>query len=151
MATKRRCLRRAICWAFAVVVCLDAVSRVGGMSAQQDQKHVLVLYAQRRDAQFTVTAESRLPSLLENNLPEGLDYYSEFIDQTRFQRPDYEDAFRDFLRMKYQGQHIDAVIPLGQGAIQFLADSREALFPNTPVVFYTPCRSRSGWLTRPVS
>ena len=85
----------------------------------------------------TVTAESSLPSLLENKLPRGLDYYSEFIDQARFRRPGYEDVFRDFLRTKYREQHIDAVIPLGQGAIQFLADSRDALFPNTPVLFYT--------------
>ena len=133
-------------WAFAVVVCLDAVSRVGGMSAQEDQKRVLVLYAQRRDAQFTVTVESRLPSLLENNLPEGLDYYSEFIDQTRFQRPDYQNAFRDFVRLKYQGQHLDALILIGNGAIQFLAGSRETLFPNTPTVFYTnmPLKERMG-------
>ena len=90
MLTRRRCLRCA-CWAFAVVVCLEAVTRAGGISAQEDQKRVLVLYAQRRDAQFTVTLESRLPSLLENNLPEGLDYYSEFIDQARFQRPELSE------------------------------------------------------------
>ena len=146
MVTRRRSPRRTMRWAFAVVVCLDAVSRVGGMSAQEDQKRVLVLYAQRRDAQFTVTVESRLPSLLEKNLPEGLDYYSEFIDQTRFQRPDYQNAFRDFVRMKYQGQHLDALILMGNGAIQFVAGSRDTLFPNTPAVFYTnmPLKERMG-------
>jgi signal transduction histidine kinase len=107
------------------------------MSAEEGQKRVLVLHASRRDAQFTLTAESTLPALLKNNLPEGLDYYSEFIDQARFQRPGYQDVFRNFLRTKYREQRIDAVIPLGHGAIQFLADSRDALFPNTPAVFYT--------------
>jgi signal transduction histidine kinase len=137
--------RRAMRWALAVVVCLAAGSPLG-MSAQEEQKRVLVLYAQRRDAQFTVTVESRLPSLLEHNLPEGLDYYSEFIDQTRFQQPDYQNAFRDFVRMKYRGQHLDALILIGSGAIQFLAGSRETIFPNTPIVFYTnmPLKERMG-------
>ena len=153
MVTGRRRPYRALRWAFAVVVCLDAVSRAGGMSAQEaqpeaqeEQKRVLVLHASRRDAQFTVTVESRLPALLESNLSEGLDYYSEFIDQSRFQRPDYQNAFRDFLRRKYQGQHLDIVVATGNATIQFLAGSRDVLFPNTPVVFYTnmPIKERMG-------
>ena len=58
MVTAHICPRRATRWVFALVVCLEAVSRVGGISAQEEQKRVLVLHASRRDAQITVTVES---------------------------------------------------------------------------------------------
>jgi signal transduction histidine kinase len=124
-------------WTLAIALCLGAATRSDAVDAQDDQKRVLVLHASRRDAQFTATVETRLPSLLENGLPEGLDYYSEFIDQPRFQRPEYQTAFRGFLQMKYRGQHLDAIILSGNAAIEFLASSRDLLFPDTPIVFYT--------------
>jgi signal transduction histidine kinase len=124
-------------WTLALVMCLGAAGRADVVYAQDDQKRVLVLHASRRDAQFTATVETRLPSMLENGLPEGLDYYSEFIDQPRFQRPEYQSAFRGFLQMKYRGQHLDAIILSGNAAIEFLASSRDLLFPDTPIVFYT--------------
>jgi PAS domain S-box-containing protein len=124
-------------WLLALVVYLSAFGSGDDAAAQGSQKRVLVLHSARREAQLTVTLESRLPSLLESGLPEGLDYYSEYIDQARFQREEYPNAFRDFLQQKYQGQHIDAIIPVGNGAIEFLSRNRETLFAGTPIVFYT--------------
>ena len=109
--------------------------------AQDSQKRVLVLHSGRRDAQLTVTVEAKLPSLLESGLPEGgLDYYSEYIDEARFSREEYPNEFRDFLRQKYQELRIDAIIPVGNAAIQFLFDNRDVLFGDTPLVFYTTVR-----------
>ncbi len=42
----------------------------------------------------------------------NLDYYSEFIDLTRFPEPAYKEGFRDFLRLKYQGVRFDLVIAM---------------------------------------
>ena len=98
---------------------------------------MLVLHSGRRDAQLTVTVEARLPSLLESGLPEGLDYYSEYLDQARFNREEYPNAFRDFLRQKYQDLNIDAIIPVGNEAVEFLLDNRNIVFDDRPLVFYT--------------
>jgi hypothetical protein len=100
------------------------------------QKQVLVLVAARRDAQFAVVAERKLPSLLRHGMTEGVDYYSEYIDAPRFEDREYRTAFRDFLRLKYKAQRIDLVITVGSVAIEFMASNRELLFPGSPVVFY---------------
>jgi signal transduction histidine kinase/ActR/RegA family two-component response regulator len=124
-------------WPLALAVFLSAFAIGADAAAQNPQKRVLVLHSARRDAQLTVTLEARLPSLLESGLPEGLDYYAEYLDQARFSREEYPNTFRDFLQQKYQELDVDAIIPVGKGAIEFLLDNRDVLFGDTPLVFYT--------------
>src|SRR5258708_1966336 len=80
--------------------------------AADDQKQVLVLYSTRRDAQIAVVGDRDLPRILEQGLPQGLDYYSEYIDRVRFPDPEYQPAFRDFVRLKYKDQQFDLVIAM---------------------------------------
>src|SRR6187401_1412463 len=80
-----------------------------GLSIQR-QKEVLVVYSTRRDAQIVTVGDRELPRILDKGLSEGVDYYSEFIDEGRLSKPEYQTAFRDFLALKYRGQHFDLVI-----------------------------------------
>ena len=63
-------------------------------------------------------------------------YYSEYIDAGRFQDPNYQSAFRDFLRLKYRGTRFDVVIAMLDVAIEFVDKNKDDLFPGTPTVFY---------------
>ena len=118
--------------------------------AQERQKQVLVLYATRRDAQIVVVGDRELPRILESGLPEGLDYYSEFIDTSRFPSADYAVGFRDFLRVKYADRRFDLVVAMGDIPLQFLEQNRDVLFTDTPLVFFTnrpverPIRAATG-------
>ena len=67
----------------------------------------------------------------------NLDYYSEFIDLTRFPEPVYTEGFRDFLRLKYQGVRFDLVIAMQDAAVEFVNDHGDTLFRDTPAVFLT--------------
>src|SRR5262245_14969915 len=100
------------------------------------QKQVLVLYSTRRDAQIAVVTERELPRILDSGLAEGLDYYSEYIDENRFPDSVHQAPFRDFLRLKYAEQHFDVVIAVDNSAIEFLQAYRDDLFTGTPVVFF---------------
>jgi signal transduction histidine kinase len=102
---------------------------------------VLVLYSTRRDAQIAVIGERELPRVLENGLPNGLDYYSEYIDRARFPDPAYQFALRDFLRLKYQGLQFDLVVALNDLALKFVTGHRDELFPGTPLVYFSSSRS----------
>ena len=89
---------------------------------------MLVLYATRRDAQIAVVGDRELPRILQDGLPDGVDYYSEFIDQARFSQADYQDAFRDFLLLKYAGKVFDLVIAMGDMPFDFVDRYRDVLF-----------------------
>jgi signal transduction histidine kinase len=102
-----------------------------------EQKQVLVLYSTRRDAQIVKLGEQELPRTLEEGHDADLDYYSEYLDQTRFPDQPHETAFRDFLRVKYSGLRFDVVIAIEDPAVEFLTRNRDELFPGTPVVFFT--------------
>jgi signal transduction histidine kinase len=104
--------------------------------AAGSQKQVLVLYSTRRDAQIAVVGERELPRILDEGLHEDLDYYSEYIDRGRFPDPEYHVAFRDFLRLKYNGLHFDVIIAMQDIALEFVGENWNELFPETPVVFF---------------
>jgi signal transduction histidine kinase len=106
-------------------------------AAAQQQKEVLVVYSTRRDAQIVAVGDRELPRILENQLPEGLDYYSEFIDQARFAQADYQTAFSNFLGSKYGGRHFDLLVAMGDVPLDFLAKTRNTLFAATPIVYFT--------------
>jgi signal transduction histidine kinase len=103
--------------------------------ARDDHKRVLVVYSTRRVSEFSMTGESTLPRILDAGLSMNVDYYSEFIDSTRFPDAAYQVAFADFLRLKYQGLVFDAIVALQDPALQFVQGHREALFGSTPLIY----------------
>jgi signal transduction histidine kinase len=123
-------------WLLCFVIAACSLAPGAGAETAAGQKQVLVLYATRRDAQIAVVGDRELPKALENGLHQNLDYYSEFIDRARFPQAEYQDGFRDFLRVKYEGKRFDLVIAVGEVPLAFVESSRETLFPDTPVVFY---------------
>lgn len=123
-------------WLLIATIAAELAFAQDGANADP-QKQVLVLYSTRRDAQIAVIGDHELPTLLEQRLSTGLDYYSEFIDQARFSQIDYQRAFRDFLRLKYEGKTFDLVIAMGDLPYEFVDAYRGALFKDAPVVFFT--------------
>ena len=107
------------------------------VAVAQDQKQVLVLYSNRRDAQIVAVGDRELPRILNDGHPNGVDYYSEVIDQVRLSRTDYVTAFGDFLRLKYGSHRFDLVIAMDDSTIEFLHQVRDELFPATPIVFFS--------------
>ena len=103
----------------------------------QDQKQVLVLYSNRRDARIVTVGDRELPRILNAGHPDGVDYYSEFIDQVRLSDTDYIAAFRNFLRLKYGGHSFDLIIAMDDNSRGFLDKTRQELFPTVPVVFFS--------------
>src|SRR5262245_45156428 len=103
----------------------------------QDQKQVLVLYSNRRDARIVTVGDRELPRILNAGHPNGVDYYSEFIDQVRLADTDYIAAFRNFLRLKYGGHAFDLIVAMDDNSRTFLEKTRQELFPTVPVVFFS--------------
>jgi signal transduction histidine kinase len=124
-------------WIAAGIIVFAELVWTGTASAQVDHKQVLVLYSTRRDAQFSIVGESELPRILDAGLGQNLDYYSEFIDISRFPEPGYRQAYGDFLRLKYQGIRFDLVIAMQEAATEFIVYPFDSLFRNTPLVFLT--------------
>jgi signal transduction histidine kinase len=96
---------------------------------------VLVLHADRRDANIAILIDRELPAALERGLGERIDYYAEYIDLPRSPSPEYQPAFRDFLSLKYARHRFDVVVAINDEALAFVEQYRAELFPDTPIVF----------------
>jgi signal transduction histidine kinase len=98
-------------------------------------KCVLVLYSLRPDAQFSIIGERELPRTLQAEFGSHVDYYSEFIDVSRFPDAEYRDALHQFFSRKYRNIRFDLIIAIQDIAVQFLNDAHDSLFRDTPVVY----------------
>ena len=121
-------------WPLSLVV---ALSLLAPMNASGPRQSVLILHSTGRDSQISLTSERELPRRLDRGLARGLDYYSEYLDAGRFPEAEYQQAFRDFLRLKYNQHQFNLVIAMQEVAIEFVATHRNGLFASTPVVFFT--------------
>jgi signal transduction histidine kinase len=121
-------------WLLIAVTCC-ALGPAGAGWAAAGTKRVLVLYSTSHDAPMAIAGDGALPRILEQGVEEDVTYYSEYIDQGRFPDAGYLPAFSDFLRVKYKGQRFDLVIAIQAGAVDFVNQRRNELFPDTSVVF----------------
>src|SRR4051794_8437863 len=109
---------------------------------QDTQSQVLVLYSTRRDAEIATIVDRELPKVLAPGVQGRLDFYSEYIDLSRFPDPLYQAGFRDFLHLKYAGRRFDLIVAVQDVAVEFLARNRSELFPGVPLVFLANGRPR---------
>jgi len=69
----------------------------------------------------------------DHNSPVTL--YGENLDLSRFNGPAYEQSLKRYLREKYEGKPIGAVVAIGAAALECALRWREELWPGIPIVF----------------
>ena len=115
---------------------LPARDRDAAARKKDEAKQVLVLYSTSRDPVLAGARDRELSRLLNKGLSQPLDYYTEYIDLTRFPDEQYQAGFRNFLRLKYRNVRFDVVIAVEEASLEFVEKARKELFPDTPVVFF---------------
>src|SRR5262245_28233844 len=121
----------------AMLVATDVLlARDASTDRKDEAKQVLVLYSTSRDSVLAAGRDRELSRLLNEGSARSLDYYTEYIDLTRFPDEQYQAGFRNFLRLKYRNVRFDVVIAMEEASLEFVEKARKELFPNTPVVFF---------------
>jgi signal transduction histidine kinase len=65
---------------------------------------------------------------------ENLEFYEEYLDGARFSGAANERLLADYLRGRFAGKRVDAVIAVEASAVRFLKKYRDEIFPGVPVV-----------------
>ena len=120
------------------------LSHSGAQSAEKParRKGVLALYWQGKDFPANVVLDKSIQAVLRSTPAGSIEYYAEYLEDTRFPGESQSLLLRDFLRQKYAGRGIDVVIALSSAPLDFLLKYRNDLFPNTPIVFHTSNRAQ---------
>ena len=77
---------------------------------------------------------ARLRQVLTTNLSSHVVVYRENLDLARFGGPGYRAGLEDWLRNKYQGRKLDAIVASGETSIDFILKVRPKLWPQVPVI-----------------
>lgn len=121
------------CAAFA------ALPRLADAAERQAPLNILVLSSWFKDMPWQKAFDAGLQDgLKKNGRPYNL--YVEFLDANRFKGNGTREAMTAFLRAKYRGRDIDAVIGESQPAVRFLIDNPD-LFRDVRRIYIQPVGS----------
>ncbi|MGE0132309.1 MAG: ABC transporter substrate binding protein [Blastocatellales bacterium] len=105
-------------------------------------KGVLAIYWRGKDSPTSVTLDKSIQKAFQSAPAGSIEYYAEYLDESRFPGESQSLLFRDYLRQKYAGDKIDALIALSSASLNFLLKYRNELFPNIPIVFHASSRAQ---------
>ena len=124
-----------------------ALSPTAGHTQQSRIKRVLVLYWENQDHPANIDFAQNLRAALESSTPGRIEYYSEYLEATRFPGEKTTELLRDYMLQKYAGRTMDVVVATESVALEFLFKYRSELFPGTPIVFASNQRPSDSQLT----
>ena len=118
------------------ILVLTACFFQSGNSVQSQVKEVrrILVFNELGLGSPGVAAVNReLVSALEDS-PYQIEFYGESLDTHLFPDEASQRQFRDWFLRKYRERKPDLIVALGPSSINFMVESHEASFPNTPVV-----------------
>ena len=112
------------------------VERTGaaGQTPSPTQR-VLVLYSDERLLPANIIIDEAIRAAFAVGTNNRVEFYSEFLDVSRFPGEEQQQRHRDFLRNKYRERPPDLVIAVSGGALVFLVEHRADLFTGVPIVY----------------
>ncbi len=119
------------------------LSSMGALTAEgpASPRGVLAIYWYGKDLPANVTLDNSIQAVLRSAPAGSVEYYAEYMDDSRFPGESQSMLFRDYLRQKYAGARIDALIAPSSASLNFLLKYRNELFPNIPIVAHASSRA----------
>ena len=118
---------------FLLAIFLDggfATAEIVGRSPR-----VLILYPYDERLPATSIAGENARDRLQGATAGKIDLFSEFLDLSRFPEDAHLGRMARYMAEKYSDHRPDVVIALGEPAIRFIVDHREAIAPDAKIVF----------------
>jgi signal transduction histidine kinase len=102
----------------------------------QARKQILLLYDEDRAAfPGLASIDRRLRESFRSELGTAVDFHSESLNISHFQRADYDRILADYYQRKYARRKLDLIVAVLEPSLDFLLRHGEALFPGVPIVF----------------
>ena len=99
------------------------------------KKKVLVLYWDTKDFPGNISFDQGFQAGMRSEPSSEWEIFSEYLDSPRFPGEQQAELLHDYLRKKYAGQKMDAVVATPDPSLDFLLKHRSDLFADSPIVF----------------
>ncbi|MFO1111115.1 MAG: sensor histidine kinase [Bradyrhizobium sp.] len=104
-------------------------------SAQEMRPHSILVLDQSDGGPFYHQLSSGLRNIVGLHTDAHVTLYNESLDLSRFSGSSYEETLKRYVKEKYQGKEIGAIIAVGAGTTDLVLRWRNELWPGIPVVF----------------
>ncbi|MCP4348761.1 MAG: response regulator [Desulfobacterales bacterium] len=104
-------------------------------SGEDNHKNVLVLYSYQKQMPSNILTDRGIRERFKTDTKWQVEFYTEYMDSTRFSDDQYLYRLRELFRHKYSLRKIDLIIVVMAYALDFILHYGNELFPDTPVVF----------------
>ena len=118
-----------------------AAAGLAPLAEAKETKRVLILYSQERGHPAHDLTERGIRAVFLSNSSFDVQLYNEYLDVARFSGPGQISSAADYLRRKYLGMKIDAIIAVYPYAVDFLLAARSPLFSEVPIIACETLRS----------
>jgi PAS domain S-box-containing protein len=108
---------------------------LGTLASPSGSIKVLVMHWYGREDASNDEFDRTLQAALNASAPEGVEYYSEYLETNKFPGEDQARLLSQYLRQKYAGMRLDVIISGVSETLAFLLKYRHELFPAVPLVF----------------
>ena len=93
-----------------LLMILALLSTTGALAKPSAPINVLVMHWYDRAYSSNNDFDRALQAALQASAPEGVEYYSEYLETNRFSGDDQARVLSEYLRQKYAGRRLDVVI-----------------------------------------
>ena len=136
MADLRSTFARMLLWIGALAAGVPSIPLSALAQSDPARKQILLLFDEDQAAFPGLARIDRsLRESFQAGLGKAVDFHSESLDNSQFQRPDYDRVLADYYRRKYAGKKLDLIVAVLQPSLDFLVRHGEATFPGVPIVF----------------
>jgi signal transduction histidine kinase len=122
--------------AFALAAALSVSTLATNASAQSTSvKTVLTIHSGAENYPSNPLLDAGIHEAIELRSDLPIDYFAEYLEANLFPGDSATQAFRDYIRRKYEGRRIDVVIAITAVSLEFALDHRDELFSGAAIVF----------------
>src|SRR5215813_9193055 len=112
-----------------------ALSDLGsGQETLAAPKRVLILYSFDNEQELYAGLDRVVRSQLRMRVRGRVEFYTEYLDLVRFPSAEHAQDMVKRLTLEYGQRRPDLIVPVSFGAMQFLLNQGQSLFPGTPMV-----------------
>ena len=99
-----------------------------------EEKHVLILFSEDKSHPAHEMTERGIREVFRSDKLFKVQLFTEYLDVSRFGGISHARTMADYLRRKYSGKEIHAIIAVYPAAVEFLLAERRELFPEVPII-----------------
>jgi signal transduction histidine kinase len=136
---KGKSLRVIVC--FPLLICLWVYAAEAQLPSR---KNVIIIIEVGISHPAANLISQELQKAFLGNSERHVEFYMESLDTMTFSDEEAQIDFREALIRQYRNVKIDAIVAMGPGAIRFLAQPRNKLFPGVPVVICCGTTEQAG-------